>query len=143
LLDAALASRPDVRAAELTIEAAGARLGWERSRTLALTAVLDSNGRGTEGFEMGPGIDVGLPFFNRNQGGVSRAQAELQRASALYLAARQRVATEYRTAATQYTVASTAAREWRTSVLEPLETQVQVADRAFTAGESRISSLSK
>ncbi len=135
LFDDALASRPDVRAAELGIEAAGARLGWERSRVLAITAVLDANGQGTEGFEMGPGVDGGLPIFNRNQGGITRAQAELQRASGLYLAARQRVATEVRAAVAQYQQASVAAAEWRTTVLEPLEEQVQVADRAFNEGE--------
>ena len=135
LFDEALASRPDVRAAELAIEAAGARLGWERSRVLAITAVLDANGKGTEGFEMGPGIDAGLPIFNRNQGGTTRAQAELQRASGLYLAARQRVATEVRAAVAQYRQAFVAAAEWRKTVLEPLEEQVQVADRAFNEGE--------
>jgi cobalt-zinc-cadmium efflux system outer membrane protein len=135
LLDNALASRPDVRAAELAIEAGGARLGWERSRILTLTAVLDANGEGTEGFETGPGIDIGLPIFSRNQGGVTRAQAELQRASGLYLAARHRVATEVRTAVIQYERASVAAREWRATVLAPLEEQVQVADRAFKEGE--------
>ena len=76
----ALAARPDVRAAELGVEAAGARLGWEQSRTMSLTAVLDANGRGTEGYEMGPGIDVPIPLFNRNQGQITRAQAELVRA---------------------------------------------------------------
>ena len=100
-----------------------------------MTAVLDANGSGTEGFEWGPGIDAGLPIFNRNQGGTARAQAELQRASGLYLAARQRVATEVRAAAAQYRQASAAAAEWRTTVLEPLEEQVQVADRAFNEGE--------
>ena len=136
LFDEALASRPDVRAAELAIEAAGARLGWERSRVLAITAVLDANGpRGAQGTEIGPGVDVGLPIFNRNQGGIARGQAELQRASGLYLAARQRVATELRTAVAQYRQASVAAAEWRTTVLEPLEEQVQVAGRAFNEGE--------
>ncbi len=42
----ALAARPDLRAAELTVEAAAARLGWEESRILTLTAVLDANGEG-------------------------------------------------------------------------------------------------
>jgi cobalt-zinc-cadmium efflux system outer membrane protein len=135
LLAEALASRPDIRAAELTIDAAGARLGWERSRVLAITAVLDANGRGTEGFEAGPGVDVGLPIFNRNQGGITRAQAEFQRATSSYAAARQRVATEVRAAAAQYRHASVAAAEWRTTVLDPLEEQVQVADRAFIEGE--------
>ncbi len=135
LLDDALASRPDIRAAELAVEAAGTRLGWERSRVLTLTAVLDANGSGTEGFEIGPGVDVGLPLFNRNQGAIALAQAELQRASGLYLAARQRVATELRTAVRQYDRASAAAAEWRATVLEPIEAQVQVADRAFAEGE--------
>jgi cobalt-zinc-cadmium efflux system outer membrane protein len=135
LLDEALASRPDVRAAELAIEAAAARLGWEESRAFALTAVLDANGSGSEGFEWGPGIDAGVPIFNWNQGGRARAQAEIQRASGLYLATRQRVATEVRAATAQYGQASAAAVEWRTTVLEPLEEQVQVADRAFNEGE--------
>ena len=135
VLTDALASRPDVRAAELTVEAAGSRLGWERSRVLTLTAVLDANGAGTEGFELGPGIDMGIPLFNRNQGNITRAQAELQRASSQYLAVRQRVATEVRVAAAQYDQASAAAAEWRKTVLEPLEQQVAVADRAFNEGE--------
>ena len=131
----ALAARPDVRAAELAIEAAGSRLGWERSRVLTFTAVLDANGEGLEGFELGPGVDLGIPLFNRNQGAISRAQAELKRASSQYLVVRQRVVTDVRVAAAQYQQASTAATEWRTTVLEPLEEQVAVADRAFTEGE--------
>ena len=131
----ALASRPDVRAAELSVEAAGARLGWERSRVMTLTAILDANGEGTQGFELGPGVDFGIPLFNRNQGAVTRAQAELQRASGQYLAVRQRVATEVRIAAAQYEQASAAAAEWRSTVLVPLEEQVAVAGRAFNEGE--------
>jgi outer membrane protein, heavy metal efflux system len=135
LLNDALAARPDVRAAELAVEAAGARIGWEKSRIVTLTAVLDSNSRGIDGFETGPGLDFGLPIFNRNQGGVARAQAELQRAGSQYLAARQRVATEIRNATTQYERALAAAKEWRDTVLTPLEEQVQVADRAFAEGD--------
>ena len=135
LVTDALAARPDVRAAELAVEAAGSRLGWEGSRVFALTAALDANGEGTEGFELGPGVDIELPLFNRNQGGITRAQAELQRASGLYLAARHRVATEVRTASAQYAQASVAAADWRTTVLEPLEEQVAIADRAFMEGE--------
>lgn len=135
LLEEALAARPDVRAAELAIEAAGARLGWERSRVVAVTAAIDANGHGAEGFEMGPGIDVGPPLFNRNQGAIARAQAEFRRASGLYVAARQRVATELRDAITHFDQASTAVREWRDTVLTPLEEQVRIADRAFVDGD--------
>ncbi len=135
LLPSALASRPDVRAAEIAIEEAGRRLGWEQSRILALSAVLDANGKGDEGFEMGPGVDVGFPFFYRNQGGRARATAEIQRAALAYVAVRQRVATELRDAQGQRDQAEGTLTALRTTVLEPLDTQVRAAERAFAQGE--------
>ncbi len=135
LLEEALASRPDIRAAELAMEEAGARLGWERSRIIALTAVLDANAQGKEGFEMGPGVDIGLPFFDRNQVGRARAAAEMERASRGYVAARQRVATELRVATTQFDQALTMLATWRDTVVTPLEEQVRIATRAYADGE--------
>jgi cobalt-zinc-cadmium efflux system outer membrane protein len=135
LLVSALASRPDVRAAEIGIEEAGRRLGWERSRILAVSAVLDANGKGTEGFEMGPGVDVGFPLFDRNQAGRARASAEMQRAALTYSAVRQRVATELRDAMGQRDQAEATLAALRTTILEPLETQVRAAERAFAAGD--------
>ena len=136
LFDEALASRPDVRAAELAIEAAGARLGWERSRVLAITAVLDANGQRNRGLRDGAwhrrrAADL-QPQSGRHRARAGRAPARERsvpgRASA-------RVATEVRAAVAQYRQASVAAAEWRATVLEPLEEQVQVADRAFNEGE--------
>jgi cobalt-zinc-cadmium efflux system outer membrane protein len=135
LLEEALASRPDVRAAELGIEAAAARLGWERSRVVAVTAVFDANAEGIDGFETGPGVDIAPPLFNLNQAGVARANAEIRRAGGQYVAVRQRVASELRDATTQYQQASTALSGWRDTVLVPLEEQVQVANRAFADGD--------
>lgn len=60
----ALAARPDVRAAELDIEAAARRLGWERSRILSLMAVLDFNAKGSEGAELGPGVETDFGVFD-------------------------------------------------------------------------------
>jgi cobalt-zinc-cadmium efflux system outer membrane protein len=136
LLKEALASRPDVRAAELGVESAAARLGWERSRILALTAVLDANGAGKEGFEAGPGVDVGLPLFDRNQGGRARATAELQRATAAYAAAQQRVALELREAALQYDQARESQAFWQDAIVAPLEENVTAADKAFAEGDT-------
>jgi cobalt-zinc-cadmium efflux system outer membrane protein len=135
LLNDALASRPDVRAAEIGIEEAGRRLGWERSRILAVSAVVDANGEGTDGFESGPGVDISAPIFDRNQGGRGRAAAELQRATYAYAAARQRVATELRDAITLREQAETSLAALRDTVLQPLEMQVAAAERAFAEGE--------
>ncbi len=136
LLREALVARPDVRAAELGVEAAAARLGWEKSRILALTAVLDANGQGREGFEAGPGVDASLPLFNRNQGGRARASAELQRASAAYAAIQQQVALELREATALFDQARESLETWRERIVVPLDTNVTDANRAFTEGDT-------
>ncbi|MGH9384853.1 MAG: TolC family protein [Vicinamibacterales bacterium] len=136
LMTEALASRPDVRAAELAVDAAGRRLGWERSRVGTFTAALDANSRGTEGFEMGPGLDLDTLLFDRNQAGKARARAEMQQAGAAYLATRQRVATQLNDAVAQVEQATSAISGWRNSVVEPLEGQVKAAERAYAGGEA-------
>ncbi len=135
LLKEALVARPDVRAAEIGIEAAAAKLGWERSRVVALTAVLDANGQGREGFEAGPGFDLGLPLFNRNQSGRARAEAELQRASASYVAIQRRVALELREAAAQFEQARQSGSTWRETITAPLQANLAQAQSSFDAGE--------
>ena len=131
----AAAARPDVRAAELAVEAAAGRAKWERSRLITLSAVLDANGAGKEGFEMGPGLDAEIPLFGRNQGLIARADAEVERASRAYLATRQRVDLEIREAAVRYEQASKDAELWRDSILRALERDVEVAEKTYTAGE--------
>ena len=135
LLDEALAARPDIRAAEIAVEAAASRMGWERARILALTAVLDANGDGKKGFELGPGIDLGLPIFDRNQAGRARAAVELQRAGLVYVGARQRVATELTDALTLLWQARSTQGAWQQTVVAPLAQQVLAAERAFAAGD--------
>jgi len=134
-LKEALASRPDVRAAELTIEAATARARWERSRVVTLIGVLDANGQGDEGFEIGPGLNADLPIFDRNQGGVARAMVEIERASRSYAAARAQVITDVRSAGVRVTQAQQALDAWTTDIIPSLETEQRQAERAYEAGE--------
>jgi cobalt-zinc-cadmium efflux system outer membrane protein len=136
LMKRALAARPDLRAAELTVEAAAARLGWERSRILTLTAVLDANGEGKEGFEMGPGIDVSIPVFNRNQGGRLRGEAELQRASASYVSLQRQVGLDVREALTLFDQARASRAAWGERIVTPLRTNLAEAEKSFSSGES-------
>ena len=136
LLQRALAARPDLRAAELTVEAAAARLGWERSRILALTAVLDANGQGLQGFETGPGVDISLPLFNRNQGGRLRAQSELQRASAAYVQLQQQVGLDVRESSTLFEQARQSRLVWRDKIVAPLRDNLTDAEESYASGES-------
>lgn len=131
----ALAARPEVRVAELDIEAAGARLGWERSRAFTFVAVLDANAKGSKGFELGPGIDSDLGLLDRNQAGVLRAGAELERAQARYLSARYLILRELRDAHAQFGQADRALAAWRDDIWPKLEQQAGQTERAYDAGE--------
>jgi cobalt-zinc-cadmium efflux system outer membrane protein len=135
LLRDALASRPDLRAAELAIEAAGARASWERARVVNLIATLDANGAGTRGYEIGPGFSAELPIFSRNQGGISRAQAELERASRSYLALQVQIAADVRSALLRVDQAREALQAWERDIVPLLQTEARQAETAYQAGE--------
>jgi cobalt-zinc-cadmium efflux system outer membrane protein len=134
LVHTALAARPDLRAAEIAIEAAGERAGWEKSKVFGLIASLDANGSGKEGFEIGPGLALEIPIFNQNQAGRSRAEAELQRASWQYVAVRRRISGEVGVARARLLEAQGALQVWPDQVLAPLEENLRLATSAYSAG---------
>jgi cobalt-zinc-cadmium efflux system outer membrane protein len=140
-LEDALAARPDVRAAEIGIEAATQRARWERSRVVALMALLDANGSGTEGYELGPGANGELPLFSRNQGAVQRAEAEIERASRQYAAVRTQVLFDVRSAAVRVEQAQQAIAAWRDEIVPSLEIEQRQAESAYKAGEIALFSL--
>jgi cobalt-zinc-cadmium efflux system outer membrane protein len=125
-----------LKAAQLAIEAAGRRAKWERSRILAVSAIAKEYGRGANGFEQGPGAQIELPIFNRNQGGISRAEAEIERAARQLIAARQRVVAEVREAFTQLTQTRESHQMWRARVAPSLEDDIRGAERAYKAGDA-------
>lgn len=135
LIKQALEARPELKAAELAIEAAGQRAKWERSRIIAVHAIAKEYGRGGNGYEQGPGALIELPIFNRNQGGVSRAEAEIERAAKQLIAARQGVAAEVREAYTLLAQAREAQQLWRSRTLPPLEEDIRRVERAYRSGE--------
>lgn len=129
----ALAARPDLRAAELGIEAAGKRVGLAKAEIFAISGVLDAN-RTDRGIEMGPGAQLPIPIFNHNQAGIARARAEMERASWNYLAVKDRILLEVRDAYTRLAQAQAALAEWDQKILPPLETTTRQAERAFELG---------
>jgi len=135
LIKQALDARPELKAGELAVEAAGARARWERSRIVNVMAIAKEYGRGANGFEQGPGLAIDLPIFNRNQGNISRAEADIERAAKQLIASRQRVVAEVREAYTQFTQAREAHRLWRAHVLPPLERDIRLAETAYRSGD--------
>jgi cobalt-zinc-cadmium efflux system outer membrane protein len=134
LMTDALASRPDVRAAELAVEAAGALVGYEKSRIFNLTAVLDANGEGSEGFEWGPGLGLDVPITG-NAGPRARADAALAQAGRRYLAIRNTVQIELRTAISRLSRAREVLHVWEEDVIPSIVIERQQAAKAYEAGE--------
>ena len=133
----ALASRPELRASELAVEAAAERGGLEKAKLIQLFARLDAKPTGSGGgppLLWIPGVTADLPIFSQNPGGRERAAAELSRASWLYLVTRQQVLTDVRLAREELTMASASRAPWATSIVPLQERNVAAALRAYEAG---------
>jgi cobalt-zinc-cadmium efflux system outer membrane protein len=137
LVKDAFAARPDVRGAEMAIEGAASRIGWERSKILQLFARLDVKPIGPRGGAPSlviPGATIDIPIFNWNPGGRARAEAELTQASFRYVTVRDDVATEVRLAREQLEQALASLVPWREKVLPLLDANVTSAMKAYESG---------
>jgi cobalt-zinc-cadmium efflux system outer membrane protein len=134
LLTEARAARPELRAAELTVEAWAGRAGLTRLEALGLTVVADANQRGSQGFEAGPGFDVNVPLFHLGGAARQRALAELARARARLVALTQQVDREVREARTRVVEAQAVLAAWDT-VVQERETTLAAARARFDSGE--------
>ncbi len=134
-LQAALSARPELRATEIAIETAAKRAKWEHSKLATLAGLLNIKYGEGLGLSPRPGIVAELPIFNRNQGGIARADAEVERASWQYLATRQRIANEVQDAFNQYWQARETLTQWQANILPPAETNVQLSEAAFRSGD--------
>jgi outer membrane protein, heavy metal efflux system len=131
----ALAARPDLRAAELAIEAAGARLGWARTQVVGnLAAAAKGSGGGGE-WVLGPGFSLEIPLFNQNQGPRARAHAEIERAIWHYAAARHRLVQEVREAHQRHAASARTETLLRKEILPGLDENLRRAEKAYAAGE--------
>ncbi|MDY3558162.1 TolC family protein [Gemmata sp. JC673] len=79
LTQEALATRPDAVAAAEAVAAAQARLTFARLGWVRFLGVVDATS-GKASHVLGPALRFTVPLFNRNQGGIARAEAELERA---------------------------------------------------------------
>lgn len=135
LLKTAFAARPDLRAAELKIEAAGERIGWEKSKVYNFIAIIDGKDKGEDPLTIGPGFQVEIPIFNRNNGRIARAKAELEQAARQYEAVRQSIMLQVREAHAQYVSAHEEFGLWHNEIVPSLEKTGEQAQRSYEAGD--------
>lgn len=136
LIESALAARPDLRAAELAL--AGAREQARLSRMQFLAVAGGINGKGIKGskqFDVGPAAELTIPVFDRNQGGIAHAEAEVTRTQRRYESLRQRIALEVKEARARYRGAQERAELWGAQAVPELEQALRRAERGYAAGD--------
>jgi cobalt-zinc-cadmium efflux system outer membrane protein len=133
--------QPELRAAQINIEAIGKRLGWERSRIIAFIPTLNYQhipGRGGSKFlpnAFNPGIQAEIPVLNRNQGRIARAKAEMEAAAFQYVATRQRIALDVSSAYQRYEQAWQSYQTWAGGTLPALEEAVRLSQSSYRNGD--------
>ena len=151
LVRVALASRPDLRAAELDVEAKQASLAAARAAgkpTVAVGAIYGRssdavglvNGRELSNGENGVGVGlvVGLPFGNRNQGEVLRARYAGEAAALRQDGLKQSLERDIRVALGRVALASSRVETLRRVIIPSSQGALRVAETAFGRGQVNI-----
>lgn len=136
LLTDALATRPDLRATELELEAAGQRVGLARKEIFVLTGIYRAQQTTTDPFNSRPGLQFTLPIFNQNQGGIALAEAGVEIAARRYVTIRDQIALEVRQAHTRWRQTESSVRNWQQRMLPAHRTATLQAQKALEAGDA-------
>jgi cobalt-zinc-cadmium efflux system outer membrane protein len=143
MLEVAFVCRPDLRAAELAIEAAGERVGWEESKVYNFIAILhgDDTELKNEAFVIRPGFSIEIPIFNHNEAKIAYAKAELEQAAQHYEAVRQNIILEVKQAYTQYISVHEQFDLWNDDIIPSLEQATEQIRKSYDAGETLLISV--
>lgn len=135
LIQEALACRPDLHAAKWAVAAARERSKLSRWLWLRLDGVLDV--RDGRGYTLtGSGMRFDVPIFNRNEGGVLRADWELNGALHNHDAISDQIVADVRTAYRQLQQAYENLEILRQDVEPALIDALQIAQKGFEDGGS-------
>jgi len=133
LIETALACRPDYHAARWAVAAAKERshlsrwIFWRADSILDVRRVQDNTFSGT-------GVRFDLPIFNRNQGGILRADWELHSAMHARDAIRDQIYQDVRVANRQLSQAKANLTILESEVLPNLSEAVGISEKSFADG---------
>ncbi len=134
LVAQAKSNRPDLHAAEWAVAAAERRVTLARKAWWRFDAFADYNGSGENGPEAGPGLRFDVPIFNKNEGGVMRACAELDAAKYNRNQIHDQIVSQVRLASTQARQAFDNFQALQTEVLPALDEALEIAKKGFEDG---------
>jgi len=133
MIETALACRPDYHAARWAIAASNERSHLSRWLFWRADSILDVR-HGTDYTRTGTGLRFDLPIFNRNQGGILRADWELNAAMHARDAIRDQIYQDVRVACRQLNQAQANLAILESDVLPNLSEAVSIAEKGFVDG---------
>ena len=141
LRQTALANRPDIKVAEAESARAEAALQLERSRAKGdVTPYVGYRRVGRDNTALA-GVTMPLPFGNRNQGGVARAEAERRVAETNLLMARNRALAEVESAYRAYETAREQVKAYETGFLKQADESRDIQLAAYREGAAELVAL--
>jgi cobalt-zinc-cadmium efflux system outer membrane protein len=140
----AIARRPDRQLTALGIDRAGAEIKLARAEKWADWTVGFDYSRSVGKFDapigtktdnfLGVGVSIPVPFWNRNQGRISEAQATQQRAESELTALDLRIATEAQTAENQMRRLFDILRQYREESIKLAEVNIALLQKGYADG---------
>lgn len=135
LLSQALEQRPDILSAKDAVNAAQEKVNLSKVDWIKLHASADATSGQVNGHTLGPAIRATLPIANQNQGAISKAEAELEKAQLNLDSLRQQASLEIRTSHLQY---QQSCHDWhvlQTSLMPTVQQMRHVTEQAYQNGE--------
>ena len=129
----AYATRTDLKATALLIEAKGKQLGWERSKIISFIAFLNARNE-EDGLALGPAFSLGIPIFNWNRGKILRTRSEMEQATWQYLDVKRNITLEVNQAYAEWKAGRLKYELWEQNELSLANVTEQV-QKAYEAGE--------
>lgn len=129
---------PELQAARASIRAAEKRIALERERARPAYALRASVDRVPETVDARLGVVVHLPVFDRREGPIAEALAELERGRFRLADAEQRLDRELEAAWQRQEIALSQIAAYESGILREAEAALRVAESAYRFGERGI-----
>ena len=141
LREAALANRTDIKVAEAEVARFASVFKLERSRAKGeVTPFVGYKRVGVDNTVLA-GVTVPLPFGNRNQGGIARAEAEQRVAEASLRLARNRALAEVESAYRAYETAREQVKAYEAGLLDQADESREITLVAYKEGAAELVAL--
>lgn len=135
LLTQSLVQRQDILGAQFLVKAAEERLNLSKVSWFRLFGIADATSGQVNGHTLSPSIRATLPIFNQNKGGISRAEAEVEKAILNLEALRQQAALEVRTAHVQYLQSCHDWHVMQNSLLPSVKKMIALTEHSYEEGD--------